>query len=184
MLEQSNSPEAILVLLQERQKAFKTYRDRNRRLINYLSPAVKIIHAVSGILGEAVSLVSVTYYPVPVNPLTWPRQIPFSPAKAVFTSIDVLLTVRLEHALQPGPCNLRLCQAASGVTSSYDALLELFERLGYFLQRLEIYMKIPPTTTMANIIVKIMVEVISVLALATKEVKQGRLSRCTITYIA
>jgi fungal STAND N-terminal Goodbye domain len=55
MLEQSNSPEAILVLLQERQKAFKTYRDRNRRLIRCLSPAVEILQAFSGIFGEAVS---------------------------------------------------------------------------------------------------------------------------------
>ena len=61
MLEQSNSPEAILVLLQERQKAFKSYRDRYRRLISCLSPAVTIIHAFSGILGEAVSLVSITH---------------------------------------------------------------------------------------------------------------------------
>ena len=92
ILEQSYSPEDILVLLQERQKALKTYRDRNRRLISCLSPAVTIIHAFSSILGEAISLVSVTHRPV--NLLTWPRQIPFSPVKAVLTSIDVLLTVR------------------------------------------------------------------------------------------
>jgi hypothetical protein len=89
-----------------------------------------------------------------------------------------------EHALQPNPCDLRLWQAASGVTSSYDALLELFERLGYFLKRLEIYMTISLTTTMTDIIVKILVEVLSVLALATKEIKQGRFSKCAITYIA
>jgi hypothetical protein len=178
MLEQYNSPEAILLLLQERQKTFQTYRDRNRRLISCLSPAVTIIHAFSGILGEA-SLVSVTYHPV--NSLTWPRQIPFSPAKAVFTSIDVLLTVRpLNTLFNQVPCNLRRCQAASGVTSSYNALLELFERLGHFLQRLEIYTRIPRTMTMADIVIKIMVEVLSVLALTTKQIKQGRLSRCTI----
>ena len=51
MLEQANSPEAILALLQERQKAFKTYRDRNRRLIRCLSPAVEILQAFSGIFG-------------------------------------------------------------------------------------------------------------------------------------
>jgi fungal STAND N-terminal Goodbye domain len=54
MIDQLNSPEAILVLLQERQKAFKTYRDCNRRLIRCLSPAVEILHAFSGIFGEAV----------------------------------------------------------------------------------------------------------------------------------
>ena len=55
---QSTSPEAILQLLQERKKAFSEYRDGNRRLINALSPAVNIIQAFSGILGDAVCLVS------------------------------------------------------------------------------------------------------------------------------
>jgi hypothetical protein len=59
-LEHSNSPEAILQLLQEREKAFKEYRDGNRRLISCLSPAVKVVQAFSGIIGEAVSLVSYT----------------------------------------------------------------------------------------------------------------------------
>ena len=43
-------------------------------------------------------------------------------------------------------------------------------------------MTIPPTTTMSDIIVKIMVEVLSVLALATKQIKQGRFSKYAITY--
>ena len=60
-LEQSNSPEDIVQLLQQREKAFKDYRDGNRRLINCLSPAVKVLHAFSGILGEAVSLASYTF---------------------------------------------------------------------------------------------------------------------------
>jgi hypothetical protein len=60
MLKQSNSPDAILQLLQGREEAFKQYRDGNRRLINYLTPAVKVIQAFSGILGEAASLVSHT----------------------------------------------------------------------------------------------------------------------------
>ena len=62
-LKQSNSPDAILELLEEREKAFKEYRDGNRKLINCLSPAVKVIQAFSGILGEAASLVSVVYHP-------------------------------------------------------------------------------------------------------------------------
>jgi hypothetical protein len=59
-IERSNSPEAILELLQEREKAFKEYRDEDRRLISCLRPAVNVIHSFSGILGEAVSLVSYT----------------------------------------------------------------------------------------------------------------------------
>src|ERR1019366_6954123 len=42
-LEQSNSPEAILELPQEREKAFKECREGNRRLISCLSLAVKVI---------------------------------------------------------------------------------------------------------------------------------------------
>ena len=60
LLEQSNSSEAILKLLQEREKAFREYRDGNRRLISCLSPAVKVLQGLSGILGEAVSVVSHT----------------------------------------------------------------------------------------------------------------------------
>lgn len=58
VIERSNSPEAVLELLQEREKAFKEYRNGNRRLITCLRPAVQVIQAFSGILGDAVSLVS------------------------------------------------------------------------------------------------------------------------------
>src|SRR6202789_3635379 len=57
-IKQANSPEAILELLQEREKAFKDYREGNRKLISCLSPAVNAIQAFSGILGA----VSDTYY--------------------------------------------------------------------------------------------------------------------------
>jgi hypothetical protein len=57
-LQVSSSPDDILGLLEEREKAFKEYREGNRRLINCLGPVVRVIHAFSGILGEAVSLVS------------------------------------------------------------------------------------------------------------------------------
>ena len=56
--QQSNSPEDILQLLEDRERAFKDYREGNRRLINCLNPAVKVLYAFSGILGEAASLVS------------------------------------------------------------------------------------------------------------------------------
>ena len=88
----------------------------------------------------------------------------------------------LEYLLQSVRCNVWVCQAASGVTSSYDALLDLFECLGNFLTRLEIYTTIPPTPIMTDIIIKIIIELLSVLALATKQIKQGRLSKCAVVY--
>ena len=61
-IESANSPGAILELLQEREKAFKGYREGRQRLISCLSPTVNVIQAFSDNLGEAVSLVSHTCY--------------------------------------------------------------------------------------------------------------------------
>jgi hypothetical protein len=69
-LEQSDSLETILQLLQEREKAFKKFRNRNRRLINYVTPWVEVLHAISGTLGEALSLPAVSYECHLVNLLT------------------------------------------------------------------------------------------------------------------
>src|SRR5712691_13307838 len=60
--------------------------------------------------------------------------------------------------------------------ASYDALVELFASFENFLSRLSIYAGIPPTPTLTGLLVKIIVELISTLALATKQVKQGRFS--------
>jgi fungal STAND N-terminal Goodbye domain len=57
-LQQSDRPDDILTLLQERENAFKEHRDGYRRLINCLSPVVRVLHVFSGTLGEAISLVS------------------------------------------------------------------------------------------------------------------------------
>ena len=59
-IESADSPGAILELLQEREKAFREYREGKQRLINSLSPAVNVIQAFSGVLGEAANLVSYT----------------------------------------------------------------------------------------------------------------------------
>ena len=60
--------------------------------------------------------------------------------------------------------------------ASYDALLDLFASFENFLTRLSIYARIPPTPALTNVLVKIIVELIATLALATKQVKQGRFS--------
>ncbi|KAI9442830.1 hypothetical protein BJY52DRAFT_451091 [Lactarius psammicola] len=80
----------------------------------------------------------------------------FSPAKVIFAGFGVLLL------------------AAKDVAGSQDTLVDLFERIENFFKRLETYTEIPPTAAMTDVIVKIMVEVLTILALATKEIRQGR----------
>ena len=53
-----DSPDDVLKLLEEKANAFKVYRDGNRKLIDWLSPVVQVIHILSGILGEAVSSIN------------------------------------------------------------------------------------------------------------------------------
>ncbi|KAH8990672.1 hypothetical protein EDB86DRAFT_1758217 [Lactarius hatsudake] len=64
-----------------------------------------------------------------------------------------------------------LIAAASGVSSSYGALVDLFECLGNFLKRLRTYTGLPLSPSMLEISIKIMVELLSVLALAAKQIK-------------
>ena len=71
-------------------------------------------------------------------------------------------------------------QAVKDVSASFDALAELLDCIGNFLNRLDIYTKIPPTAAMTEVVVKIMVELVSTLALATKQMKQGRPSECVL----
>ncbi|KAF8256367.1 hypothetical protein EI94DRAFT_1793479 [Lactarius quietus] len=136
-----SSSDAVLVLLQENLKAFKDYRDKDRKFIDCLIPVVQFVHAFSGILGDAAGL------------------IPFQPAGLIFSGIDILFT------------------AADGVSASYDALLELFECLGNFLKRLHIYSGISLDPLMTDIVARIMVELISILALAKKQISRGRLKQ-------
>ena len=79
---------------------------------------------------------------------------------------------------------MRILQAAEGVSSSYDSLVDLFECIGNFLKRLRIYNDVPLTPSMKDIIGEIMVELLSVFALATKQIKQGRFSKWLIVFDA
>ena len=70
-------------------------------------------------------------------------------------------------------------QAAKDTLGSPDALMEIFERIESFFTRLEEYAKVPTIQTEASIkhvIVEIMVEVLGIFAILTKEIKQGKTS--------
>ncbi|KAH9162294.1 hypothetical protein EDB89DRAFT_2247989, partial [Lactarius sanguifluus] len=86
----------------------------------------------------------------------------FSPANVIFAGIGVFLL------------------AAKDVAASKDALAELFERIGFFFKRLEIYTEVTPTAAMTDIITEIMVEVLTIFGIATKELRRGSASELPI----
>ena len=61
--------------------------------------------------------------------------------------------------------------------ASQDVVADLFVRIESFFRRLESYTEVRPTGAMTDIIVKIMVEILSILAIATKGIKEKRASR-------
>ncbi|KAH8985158.1 hypothetical protein EDB92DRAFT_1384874 [Lactarius akahatsu] len=83
----------------------------------------------------------------------------FPPSNAIFAGVGVLF------------------QAIKDVRASQEALIDLFGRIEYLFKRLEAYIEVQPTAAMMDIIVKIMVEVLSILGIITKEIKQGRMKK-------
>lgn len=61
-------------------------------------------------------------------------------------------------------------------------LVDLFARIENFFERLESYMEVPPTDAMTGKIVNIMIEVLSILGIATKEIKQTRSSELIVLH--
>jgi hypothetical protein len=72
--------------------------------------------------------------------------------------------------------NSDICQAAKDVDASQEALADLFECIENFFKHLESYTEVPPTDTMTDMIIKIMVEVLNIFTIATKEMNQGQTS--------
>ncbi|KAI0263285.1 hypothetical protein BC834DRAFT_844688 [Gloeopeniophorella convolvens] len=81
----------------------------------------------------------------------------FPPAQAILGCIGVLL------------------QTAKKVGESYDMLVGIFDSIGGFLARLGIYERAPLPAPIAEVVVKVVAEMLSIFALATKEIEQGRL---------
>ena len=76
-----------------------------------------------------------------------------------------------------GHRNVWISQAAIDVRASQDTLVDMFGQMEMFFRRLEIYTELGPTTEMMEIIIQIIVEVLSFLGIATKVMKQGRMSK-------
>ena len=55
-------------------------------------------------------------------------------------------------------------------------------RIESFFKRLELYTKVPPSTAMTDVIVKIVIEVLLILAIATEDIKEGRSSELIGTH--
>ena len=96
--------------------------------------------------------------------------------QSLLESLYFLAYVSYPGSLETILVTYELFQAIKDVSTSYDALVDLFESFESFLSRLDIYTKIPSTAAMNQIIVKVLIELLSIISLAVQQAKQGRLS--------
>jgi hypothetical protein len=72
--------------------------------------------------------------------------------------------------------NAYISQAARDIRGGQDKLAGAFERMDSSLRRLEIHTEVPPTTEMMDTTIQIMVGVLSILGISTKEIRQCPIS--------
>ena len=180
-LQACDSPASIFGVLQSQVNEHDQVRKSDERLTKWLGPTINVLIAFSNTLGEGVSLVRLRVISFWDYGLTRMTQV-FSPAKVIFAGAGVLLQVRifLNVSLRP-ELDMEARQAARDVSAAQEALIDIFERIENFFKRLETYTEVRPSAGMTDIIVKIMVEVLNILGIATKEIKQGRTSKLSIS---
>ena len=178
-LQSCDSPEAILTVLRDQSAEFNESQNGDDGLTNWVNPTVNVLYSFSATVGGVFGLVNIGIFPYDI------------------VQSDIFLSgiSTSKHnfygdwSSSPGPWLSRfpfityintLTQASKDARASRDKLIDLFSSIGRFFQRLEIYTGITPTMAMTDIIVDIMVEVLTILAIATKEVKRGRLSESSM----
>ena len=67
-------------------------------------------------------------------------------------------------------------QVVKDVVASQNKIIDLFERINFFLQRLNIYTEIPLTNDFTELLGKIMAELLSILAISTKAMTDRKMS--------
>jgi hypothetical protein len=175
ILQSCDSPEAVLTVLRGQIPAFSESHNGDDRLTKWVTPIVNVLYSFSPALGGDVGLVNIG----------------MSLVKNFCSNICFSGILTSEHNLRGHLCSslgqCALCspcvtyfhtpdsQAAEDV-SSRDKLNDLFIRIEHFFRRLGVYPGITPTTAMMDVIVDSMVEVLSILAIATKEAKLERSS--------
>jgi len=79
-----------------------------------------------------------------------------------------------------GHRNTFITQAAKDVRASQETVLDIFERVEMFFRRLEIYTEVQVSTEMMDTIIQILVEILSIFGIVTKEIKQGQMSEYSL----
>jgi hypothetical protein len=175
-LESCDSPDAVLTVVHKEITTFSESENGNNRLTSWIMPTVKVVLAFSSTVAQGAALVNIRIFLrgeflflYRLSGIStgecyscWNQRSPHGWCRSCLPSATDFYT--------------RASQAVKDDSSSRDRLTDAFNRIEQFFQRLEIYINIKPSVVMTKMMVDVMVEVLNVLAVATKEVKRERLS--------
>ena len=103
--------------------------------------------------------------------------------KQIYAGFAILLTVCLFPSfLCPHFVTSKILQNVEDA-GTLDTLADLLESIESFLKHLDIYTQVPRTAAMTETVVKTLVELLSILALTTKLVKQRQPGSCLLAGI-
>lgn len=96
---------------------------------------------------------------------------------APFEVLGNLVATIIAPAFPPAPsvmgAILLLIQAARGVSVAFDSIMDLFDEIGDFTKRLDIYKKVVLSVGMKEIIVRVMTIIMNVCAVSQNLIRQG-----------
>ena len=180
MLDRCSSPDDVLAIFEEQAKAFDEFRNGDPKLIKWLRPIADGLHTLctNATVDTAACVVSPhRYFVVFLSGVLKRSFVRCIRRQRQFCLESGSFSLYVSPSLLKPTPDVRVGQTAKYVRSSYESLVDIFECVENFLRRLKIYTEVPPTPAMTDILFKIMVEVLSVLALATKQINQGRFSK-------
>jgi hypothetical protein len=165
------SIQSITALVQDQVSAFSEYREKDR-IVKSVESTMAVLTTLSATasFGDVIGLVRQKCIGGMLSTSDHSLQ-PFPPVKAICAGLAILLSVCA--LLCAYPRNTHMFQAAKSMSASYGALVDFLESTKHFLQHLDIYSQIRSTPVLDEIVIKIMVDLLSTLALFTKELKQG-----------
>lgn len=182
-IQECDSLISINSILEEQAKVFFQLGGYDGKLIRSLNCSVDILYtlSISTVLGEGIGVVRPQNLSSMFIFSDRCSDIPACKSNIYWHCHPARRMSRLLRSHLYISVTSKVPQAVKDIGASYDALVELFASFETFLGRLSIYTEIPSTPSLTDVLVKIIVELLSTLALATKQVKQGRFSEFILT---
>jgi len=176
-LQLCHSIDDITTLLQVKTQAFNDFQQRDR-IFKSIRTTVSILTPISvaASVADDVGVVRQTVLKACLAFLTFFLQKLLPHTKAIHSTLGILLTVSsIPNFIHRYLSDVRVNQAANGVITSFDALAEMLESIENFIDRLRIYVETSHSTSaLDKTVVKLMVGLISTLALVTRKLEKRR----------